>query len=82
MEGKDKDNKQLFTTKQRRIILVTCMIICAGLAIAGFFVPPVGHIDGSVITAIGELGGFTSFMCGLETNWGKVSLRRNKDGEN
>lgn len=78
-EKENKENKSAFTTKQRRIILFTCMIICAGLAIAGFIVPPVGHIDGSVITTIGELGGFTSFMCGLETNWGNLSLRRNKD---
>ncbi|MCR5588005.1 MAG: hypothetical protein K6F72_00130 [Bacteroidales bacterium] len=31
-----------------------------GLAVAGFIVPPIGVIDGSVLTAIGELVGFSA----------------------
>lgn len=35
-------------------------IVAMGLVIAGFFTPPTGSIDGSVLTAIGELmGGVT-----------------------
>lgn len=71
MMEENSQNKSAFTTKQRRIILITCMLVCVGLTIGGFFCPPMGMIDGSVLTAVGELGGFCSFMCGLETNWGR-----------
>ena len=32
---------------------------------AGFIVPPLGTIDGSVLTAIGELFGFTAAVSGI-----------------
>ena len=32
--------------------------LCAGLIVAGFIVPPTGRIDGSVLTAVGELFAF------------------------
>lgn len=32
-----------------------CFIVCAGLIIAGFCVPPTGVIDGSVLKGVGEL---------------------------
>lgn len=32
--------------------------LCAGLIIAGFIVPPMGVVDGSVLTAVGELFAF------------------------
>ena len=32
--------------------------LCAGLIIAGFIVPPMGLVDGSVLTAVGELFAF------------------------
>ena len=32
--------------------------LCAGLIIAGFIVPPTGVVDGSVLTAVGELFAF------------------------
>lgn len=35
-----------------------CFTLCAGLIIAGFIVPPTGSIDGSVLTAVGELFAF------------------------
>lgn len=31
------------------------LIVAIGLIIGGFFVPPVGEISGSVITAVGEI---------------------------
>ena len=34
---------------------VICFFISVGLIIGGFFVPPMGVIDGSVLTAVGEL---------------------------
>lgn len=38
-----------------RITFSVCFFVSVGLIIAGFFVPPMGVIDGSVLTAIGEL---------------------------
>ena len=35
--------------------LVICFFVSVGLIIGGFFVPPMGVIDGSVLTAVGEL---------------------------
>ena len=32
-----------------------CFFVSVGLMIGGFFVPPMGVIDGSVLTAVGEL---------------------------
>lgn len=35
-----------------------CFLLCAGMLIAGFIVPPTGKIDGSVLTGVGELFAF------------------------
>lgn len=35
-----------------------CLIVSVGLFIGGFFVPPMGVIDGSVLKAVGMLLGF------------------------
>lgn len=37
-----------------------CLIVSIGLFVGGFFVPPTGVIDGSVITAVGILFGFAT----------------------
>jgi hypothetical protein len=44
----------------KNLIFWTCLIASIGLFIGGFFVPPMGVIDGSVITACGILFGFAS----------------------
>ena len=38
-----------------RFTFVICFFVSVGLMIGGFFVPPTGVIDGSVLTATGEL---------------------------
>ena len=38
-----------------RIIFVICLLISSGLMIGGFYVPPQGVIDGSVLKACGIL---------------------------
>lgn len=38
-----------------RLTFCVCFFVSVGLIIGGFFVPPMGVIDGSVLTAIGEL---------------------------
>lgn len=37
-----------------------CLSISIALVVAGFLVPPTGKIDGSVLTAVGELFGFAT----------------------
>jgi len=37
-----------------------CLATSIALIVGGFFVPPLGVIDGSVITAVGELLGFAT----------------------
>ena len=37
-----------------------CLIISIALIVAGFFVPPMAKIDGSILTAVGELFAFAT----------------------
>ena len=39
------------------IYMIAILIVCILLVVVGFVMPPVGEIHGSVLTAIGELGG-------------------------
>lgn len=43
-----------------QIVFWVCLITSVGLSVAGFLAPPMGIIDGSVLTAIGELIGFSA----------------------
>lgn len=38
-----------------RITFAVCFFVSVGLIVGGFFVPPMGIIDGSCLTAVGEL---------------------------
>ena len=38
-----------------RLTFVVCFFVSVGLIVGGFFVPPMGIIDGSILTAVGEL---------------------------
>lgn len=58
---------------------VVIAVVAIGLFIGGFFVPPMGEIDGSIISAAGELLGFVSvFMI-----WDGVdkAIKNNVDGK-
>lgn len=46
--------------KGHKVIFTICLSLSVGLIIGGFFVPPMGVIDGSVLTAVGELFGFAA----------------------
>lgn len=48
-----------------RFTFVICFFVSVGLTIGGFFVPPMGVIDGSVLTAIGELLLFPTLLYGF-----------------
>lgn len=37
-----------------------CLVLSIGLIVTGFFLPPMAKIDGSVLTAVGELFGFAT----------------------
>lgn len=43
---------------RNRIEFWVCLVTSIGLFVGGFFVPPMGIIDGSVLTAVGMLFGF------------------------
>ena len=38
-----------------RTVFTVCLATAVFLIVAGFFVPPMGEIDGSVLTAVGEI---------------------------
>ena len=38
-----------------RMTFIVCFFVSVGLIVGGFFVPPMGIIDGSCLTAVGEL---------------------------
>ena len=48
------------TKAKRTIPFWICLIVSISLIVAGFCVPPMGIIDGSVLTAVGILFGFTT----------------------
>ena len=48
-----------------RITFAICFFVSVGLIIGGFFVPPMGVIDGSILTAIGELLLFPTLLYGF-----------------
>lgn len=55
--------------KQRCFLLkgtfIVCLLTSLGLIIGGFFLPPRGVIDGSVLTAVGELIAFPTLIYGF-----------------
>lgn len=71
-----------------RITFALCFFVSVGLIVGGFFVPPMGIIDGSVLTAVGELllfptllYGFRAIELGLRVKFqkGETSIEIGKD---
>ena len=48
-----------------KVIFGISLAVSVGLIIGGFCVPPTGQIDGSVLTAVGELFAFAALASGL-----------------
>lgn len=46
------------------IAFAVCLAVSIGLMVGGFLVPPTGVIDGSVLTAVGELLAFAALVVG------------------
>lgn len=72
-----------------RLTFVICFFVSVGLIVGGFFVPPMGVIDGSVLTAVGELllfptllYGFRAVEMGLKVKFqkGETSITVHKEG--
>ena len=55
------------------VVFWIAFIISIGLIVVGFFVPPVGVIDGSVLTGTGILSAFVELHHFIKTG----SMRRN-----
>ena len=47
------------------IVFSVCFVTSLALIIGGFLVPPMGVIDGSVLTAVGELFAFPALLYGF-----------------
>lgn len=63
-------------------IFVVCLLISIALFIGGFFCPPMGVIDGSVLTAGGILFGFAALaVVGQNLAQGKEVVFRRGDTE-
>ena len=70
LKSNDKKEQQCCFCK---LVTGLCFVISVGLIIVGFLLPPMGVIDGSVLTAVGELllfpviiYGFRAIELGME----------------
>ena len=79
---------EMRTQLMLRITFALCFFVSVGLIVGGFFVPPMGIIDGSVLTAVGELllfptllYGFRAIELGLRVKFqkGETSIEISKD---
>ena len=65
-----------------KYIFFICLIISIALFIGGFFCPPMGQIDGSVLTAGGILFGFAALgVVGQNIANGKDVIFKKGDAE-
>ena len=61
----------------RLLVAVILTIVGSGLLIAGFMVPPLGIINGSVLVAFGETSTFVAALLGIDYNY-KYQMYKNK----
>lgn len=83
-----KDEKKKEQCKCCQIVTGACFSVSIILIVTGFLLPPMGAIDGSVLTAVGELlafpvivYGFRAIELGLEVKFSKgdASIEISKD---
>lgn len=65
MGVKQKETNGIRSFWLSRFTFTICFFVSVGLIIGGFFVPPMGVIDGSVLTAVGELLLFPTLLYGF-----------------
>lgn len=63
VKSEQADEKRTYMLS--RITFAVCFIVSVGLIIGGFFTPPQGVIDGSLLKAIGELLMFPTLLYGF-----------------
>lgn len=73
-----------------KIVAAVCFLVSIALIVTGFIVPPTGIIDGSVLTAVGEIllfptlvYGFRAIELGLEVKFqkGETSIEIHRDDD-
>lgn len=59
-------------------LVVACVLVAigVGLLIAGFCVPPLGVINGSVLTAFGEIATFAGALFGVDYHYKYKMINR------
>lgn len=62
-ELEEKREKKCYWCK---IVFFITLAVAIGLIVGGFFVPPTGQIDGSVLKAVGELLVFPAMAIGYK----------------
>ena len=65
MSLKQQRTEETRTFWLSRMTFCVCFFVSVGLIVGGFFVPPMGVIDGSILTAIGELLLFPTLLYGF-----------------
>ena len=55
MSLKQQKTEEARTFWLSRMTFCVCFFVAVGLIVGGFFVPPMGVIDGSCLTAVGEV---------------------------
>lgn len=66
--------------KSQLVISALLIIVGCGLLIAGFCVPPVGIIDGSILIAFGEILTFVGAIFGIDYSYKiKITTREKED---
>lgn len=83
-----KDKSKQEQCRCCQIVTAVCFIVSIILLVAGFLLPPMGVIDGSVLTAVGELlifpvivYGFRAIELGMEVKIqkGDATVEINRD---
>lgn len=64
--------------KRTKLVFWLCLITSIVLIVWGFILPPMGEIDGSVLTAVGELFGFATLAVGYQALNEGLSTRISK----
>lgn len=87
-----KDQKKREQCQCCRVVTAVCFTVSILLIVGGFLLPPMGAIDGSVLTAVGEIlifpvivYGFRAIELGLEVKFAKgdasVTITKDDDDE-
>lgn len=79
----EKEEKRLKHVKLKWMIICAVILVMIGctLIIMGIFLPPIGEIHPSVLTALGEVFTFSASLWGLNTHYRIKTLQMDIDSE-